>query len=103
MNMNRMVKRIEKMEHLIDTFPPEKIAHLEQSFDTLSNEELFQYNNWQIRAFSHQIITLEEAQTLHHIIGGDYPTVERFMERPLAERLMMTQIMEELGAIFKDR
>jgi len=75
---------IEKQEEIHKT--------LEQSFnDLIACQELQSYG------FASGILSLEEAQELYRIYGGDVPSPEKWDKLSLAEKVIGTQICAELA------
>ncbi len=58
--------------------------------------ELVQYQRLQSTAFACGKLSLEEAQALYQIYGGEVPSPEKWDKRSLAEKVIGTQTAEEL-------
>lgn len=66
--------------------------------ETLKTElkDLVEYQKLQSTAFACGKLTLEEAQTLYRIYGGEVPSPVKWDELSLAEKVIGTQTAEEL-------
>jgi len=59
--------------------------------------ELAEYQKLQSTAFACSKLTLEEAQLLYQIYGGEVPSPEKWDKRSLAEKVIGTQTAGELA------
>lgn len=77
-----------------------KVEPLEQKklSETLKTDwkDLVEYQKLQSTAFACGKLTLEEAQTLYQIYGGEVPSPEKWDKLSLAEKVIGTQTAEEL-------
>ena len=92
---NRIQDKIDIVNEKLKTVDPGKIESLSK---TLKAElfELIEYQKLQSMAFACGKITLEEAQTLYQLYGGEFPTPEKWDELSLAEKVVGTQTSKEL-------
>ena len=94
--MNRLLVAINKMDSKLESLDKEAIEKLEKSMDDITESDLRSYQNIQSISFMKGTINIDEAHLLYNILGRDYPTVEKFKNRKLSERICMNQIIMEL-------
>ena len=92
---NRIEAAIARIEQTLKTVPEEKKRSLEQTLKT-SWEDLVEYQRLQSTAFACGKLTLEEANTLYQIYGGEVPSPEKWDKLTLAERIAGTSTAGEL-------
>ena len=92
---NRIQDKIDRVNEKLKEVAPEKIEALS---DTLKTDmmDLIEYQKLQSMAFACGKLTMEEAQILYHIYGGELPTPERWDKKSLAEKVVGTQTAKEL-------
>jgi hypothetical protein len=96
MNLNRIEDAITRINEKLKTVPAEKQRSLEQTLKT-SWEELVEYQRLQSTAFACGKLTLEEANTLYRIYGGEAPSPEKWDKLSLAEKIVGTSTAAELA------
>ncbi len=93
---NRIEAAIARIEEKLKTVPPEKRKSLEQTLKT-GWEDLIEYQRLQSTAFACGKLTLEEADTLYRIYGGEVPSPEKWDKLSLAEKIVGTSTAAELA------
>jgi hypothetical protein len=92
---NRIEAAIARIEEKLKTVSPEKQAELARTLKTdLPN--LIEYQNSQAAAFACGKLTLDEANTLYRLYGGEAPSPDKFDRLSLAEKIVATQTAAEL-------
>ncbi len=92
---NRIQDKIDRVNERMKEVSPEKLETLSQGLKA-EMFELVEYQNLQSMAFACGKLTMEEAQILYHIYGGELPTPERWDQKSLAEKVVGTQTAKEL-------
>jgi len=92
---NRIEAGIARINEKMKTVSEEKLASLNESLKT-DWKELVEYQKLQSTAFACGKLTLEEAQTLYQIYGGEVPSPEKWDKLSLAEKVIGTQTADEL-------
>ena len=95
MPVNRIQAAISRYEEKMPTIAKEKLDKLSEQLKTEWGD-LCTYQTLQSQAFAMGKLTLAEAQQIYQILGGECPSPEGWDKRPLAERVVVTQIMSEL-------
>lgn len=92
---NRIEAGIARINEKLKTVSLEEQKKLS---DTLKTEwkDLVEYQKLQSMAFACGKLSLEEAQTLYRIYGGESPSPEKWDKLSLAEKVIGTQTAEEL-------
>ena len=93
---NRIQAGIDRINEKMKTVSEEKLSSLNESLKT-DWAELVQYQKLQSTAFACGKLTLEEAQILYQIYGGEVPSPEKWDKRSLAEKVIGTQSAAELA------
>ena len=94
--MNRIEIAINKMNDKLSTLNQNQLNNLKVSFNDIDDLELIEYQKTQSLAFASNLLTLEEANLVYNIIGREHPCVEKFNNRTLAEKIVITKLMHEL-------
>ncbi|HUV52293.1 MAG TPA: hypothetical protein VMW64_04375 [Dehalococcoidia bacterium] len=92
---NRIEAGIARINEKMKTVSEEKLASLNESLKT-DWKDLVEYQKLQSTAFACGKLTLEEAQTLYRIYGGEVPSPEKWDKMSLAEKVIGTQTADEL-------
>ena len=92
---NRIEAGIARINEKMKTVSEEKLASLNESLKT-DWKDLVEYQKLQSTAFACGKLTLEEAQTLYRIYGGEVPSPEKWDKLSLAEKVIGTQTADEL-------
>ena len=92
---NRIQEAIGRMTEKLKTIPEEKQKNLEGSLKT-DFMDLCEYQKLQSTAFACGKLTLEEAQTLYRLYGGEVPSPEKWDKLTLAEKVIGTSTAKEL-------
>ena len=92
---NRIEAGIARINEKMKTVSEEKLASLNESLKT-DWKDLVEYQKLQSTAFACGKLTLEEAQTLYRIYGGEVPSPEKWDKMSLAEKVIGTQSADEL-------
>ncbi len=95
---NRIQAGIDRINEKMKEVPAEKLASLNEGLKT-NWAELVQYQKLQSTAFACGKLTLEEAQTLYRIYGGEVPSPDKWDALDLAEKVIGTQTGDELTKI----
>lgn len=93
---NRIETAIARINEKLKTVPEEKRRSLAGGLKT-GMDELFEYQKLQSTAFACSKLTLEEANTLYQLYGGEFPSPERWDKLSLAEKIVGTSSAAELG------
>ena len=92
---NRIEAGIARINDKLKTVSETEQKKLSDALKTEWND-LVQYQKLQSTAFACGKLTLEEAQTLYRIYGGEAPSPEKWDKLSLAEKVIGTQTAEEL-------
>ena len=92
---NRIQAGIDRINEKMKTVSEEKLKSLNESLKT-DFMELVEYQKLQSTAFACGKLTLEEAQTLYQIYGGEVPSPEKWNKLSLAEKVIGTSTASEL-------
>jgi len=92
---NRVEAGIARINDKLKTVSETEQKKLSDALKTEWND-LVQYQKLQSTAFACGKLTLEEAQTLYRIYGGEAPSPEKWDKLSLAEKVIGTQTAEEL-------
>lgn len=92
---NRIQAGIDRINEKMKTISEEKLKSLNESLKT-ELSELIEYQKLQSTAFACGKLTLEEAQALYQIYGGEVPSPAKWAKLSLAEKVIGTQTAEEL-------
>ena len=87
---NRIQAGIDRINEKMKTVSEDKLKSLNEGLKT-DFMDLCEYQKLQSTAFACGKLTLEEAQTLYQIYGGEAPSPERWDKRTLAEKVIATQ------------
>ena len=93
---NRIETAIARINEKLKTVPEEKRRSLAGGLKT-GWDELFEYQKLQSTAFACGKLTLEEANTLYQLYGGELPSPERWDKLSLAEKIVGTSTAAELA------
>jgi len=93
---NRIEAAIVRIEEKLKTVPEDKKRSLEQTLKT-NWDDLVEYQKLQSTAFACGKLTLEEANTLYRIYGGETPSPEKWDKLSLAEKIVGTSTAAELA------
>ncbi len=93
---NRIETAIARINEKLKTVPEEKRRSLEESLKT-GMDDLFEYQKLQSTAFACGKLTLEEAQTLYRMYGGEAPSPQQWDKLSLAEKVVGTSTASELA------
>jgi len=94
---NRMLDAIKRVEEQLKEVPDDRKIALGKKLSDITFEELVTYQNIQSTSHACGVITLDEAQTLYELLGKEVPTPEKFGSLPLAEKIVVTQMIGELA------
>ena len=92
---NRIEAGIARINEKMKAVSEEKLASLNESLKT-DWKDLVEYQKLQSTAFACGKLTLEEAQTLYRIYGGEVPSPKKWDKLSLAEKVIGTQTADEL-------
>ena len=92
---NRIQAGIDRINEKMKQVSEEKLASLNEGLKT-DWADLVEYQKLQSTAFACGKLTLEEAQLLYEIYGGEVPSPEKWDKRSLAEKVIGTQTAAEL-------
>jgi len=98
--VNRIEKSINQYTTKLKTIPKETKDGLEEKL-TIEWSELVEFQKIQSTAFACGALSLDEAQTLFNLYGGDVPTVDKWDKLSLAEKIVGTTIIPELAKACK--
>ncbi len=93
---NRIETAIARINEKLKTAPEEKKRSLVQTLKT-GMDDLFEYQKLQSTAFACGKLTLEEANTLYQLYGGEFPSPGRWDKLSLAEKIVGTSTAVELA------
>ena len=93
---NRIEAGIARINEKLKTVEPLEQKKLSETLKT-DWKDLVEYQKLQSTAFACGKLTLEEAQTLYRIYGGEVPSPEKWDKRSLAEKVIGTQTAGELA------
>jgi len=93
---NRIQAGIDRINEKMKTVAAEKLASLNEGLKA-DLMELIEYQKLQSTAFACGKLTLEEAQLLYQIYGGEVPSPEKWNKLSLAEKVIGTQTAGELA------
>lgn len=93
--VNRIQAGIDRINEKMKQVSEEKLASLSEGLKT-DWKDLVEYQRLQSTAFACGKLTLEEAQTLYQIYGGEAPSPEKWDKLTLAEKVIGTQTAAEL-------
>lgn len=96
MDPNRIEAAIARLNEKLKTIPEDKKKSLEETLKT-SFLDLCEYQKLQSTAFACGKLTLEEAQTLYRIYGGEAPSPEKWDKLSLAAKVVGTSTAGELA------
>lgn len=92
---NRIEAAITRINEKLKTVPEDKKKSLEETLKT-SWKDLVEYQRLQSTAFACGKLSLEEANTLYRIYGGEVPSPEKWDKLTLAEKVVGTSTAGEL-------
>ena len=92
---NRIQAGIDRINEKMKTVSEEKLRSLNEGLKT-DFTDLVEYQKIQSTAFACGKLTLEEAQLLYQIYGGEIPSTDKWDKLTLAEKVIGTQTAEEL-------
>lgn len=92
---NRIEAGIARINEKLRTVSEAEQKRLSETLKT-EWEDLVEYQKLQSTAFACGKLTLEEAQILYRIYGGEMPSPEKWDKLSLAEKVIGTQTAEEL-------
>lgn len=92
---NRVKDMIERYQAKIDKVDTDKLEKLNKDLAT-SWKDLVEYQSLQASAHAAGKITTEEAKVVYEALGGENPTEEKWNKLPLATKVTITQLMNEL-------
>lgn len=93
---NRIEEAIARINEKLKTVSLEKQRSLEETLKT-GWEDLAEYQRLQSTAFACGKLTLDEADTLYRIYGGEVPSPEKWDRLTLAEKIVGTSTAGELA------
>ena len=93
---NRIQASIDRINEKMKTVSEEKLKSLNESLKT-DWADLVEYQKLQSTAFACGKLTLEEAQILYQIYGGEVPSPEKWDKLSLAQKVIGTQSAAELA------
>ena len=93
---NRIQAGIDRINEKMKTVSEEKLTSLNEGLKT-DWADLVEYQKLQSTAFACGKLTLEEAQLLYEIYGGEVPSPEKWDKRSLAEKVIGTETAGELA------
>ena len=93
---NRIETAIARINEKLKTVPEEKRRSLAGTMET-GWDDLCEYQKLQSTAFACGKLTLEEANTLYQLYGGELPSPERWDKLSLAEKIVGTSTAAELA------
>lgn len=93
---NRIQAGIDRINEKMEQVSPQKLASLNESLKT-DWADLVEYQKLQSMAFACGKLTLEEAQTLYQIYGGEAPSPVKWDKLSLAEKIVGTSTAAELA------
>ena len=93
---NRIKASIDRIKEKLETVTPEKQVELEKALKA-TQEELSEYQKLQSAAFACGKLSLEEAQSLYQMYGGESASSEGWERLSLAEKVVATQTAGELA------
>lgn len=93
---NRIEAAIARINEKLKAVSPEKQKSLQKTLKT-SWDDLVAYQRLQSTAFACGKLTLEEANTLYRIYGGEVPSQEKWDKLALAEKVVGTSTAAELA------
>jgi len=92
---NRIQEAISRINEKLKTVAEAEQKKLNVSLKT-DWQELVEYQKLQSTAFACAKLTLEEAQTLYRLYGGEAPSPEKWDKLSLAEKVIGTSTAKEL-------
>lgn len=92
---NRIEAAITRINGRLKTIPEEERAKLEKTMKT-SLPDLIEYQRLQTAAYACGKLSLDEAQTLYRMYGGDLPSPEKWDKLDLATKIIGTEAAGEL-------
>ena len=93
--VNRIEASIARINEKLKTVPEAERKKLSETAK-VTFQELFEFQKLQSTAFACGKLTLEEAQILYRIYGGEAPSPEKWDKLTLAEKVVGTQTAAEL-------
>ena len=93
--VNRIEASIARINEKLKTVPEAERKKLRETAK-VTFQELFEFQKLQSTAFACGKLTLEEAQILYRIYGGEAPSPEKWDKLTLAEKVVGTQTAAEL-------
>ncbi len=93
---NRIEAAIARINQRLQSVPQAKQEDLHRTLKT-DWDDLCQYQKLQSAAFACGKLTLEEAQTLYQLYGGEAPSPDKWGKLSLAEKVIGTQTAGELA------
>ena len=93
---NRIQAGIDRISEKLKAVPEEKLNSLDKGLKT-DFMELVEYQRLQSTAFACGKLTLEEAQLLYQIYGGEVPSSEKWNKLTLAQKVVGTSTAAELA------
>lgn len=95
---NRITAALKRVEEVLKTADEEKIKRLTAA-STLSSQEFFAYQQQQSQAHASGILTLDEAQMVYRVLGGEFQRNTKDgwpKDTKLAMKIVVTQFMGQL-------
>lgn len=96
---NRLQAAIDRVQEKVDQLPADSAKQALGGLSaklTCTIDELVAYQDIKSQGQAAGIITLEEAQLVYDILGGEAPTVEKWNARSVAEKGCVTHLMWEI-------
>lgn len=93
--MNRIQAGIDRINEKLEAIPEAKREELHKTLKT-DFHDLLEYQKVQSAAFACGKLSLEEAQVLYQVYGGEVPDPEKWDKLSLGEKIIGTQTAAEL-------
>jgi len=94
--MNRIQARIDTREAQLKQATQEAIDKVTANCDNTDQEELAQFQEQKSLAQATGVITMDEAQTLYAIFGGETASTNQWKQRTLAEKITALEVIFEI-------
>lgn len=101
--VNRLQAAIDKYAARFATYTPAEMQVAEKMAMKVTPGDLATFQEVKSLAQASGLITLEEAMTTYDLLGGEVPTVPKWLSRPLAERMAVVALMGELMLGMRDK
>jgi len=94
--MNKIEDAIMRHQAVQDSLEQDRAKAVEATVNKTSLMELASYQDIRAMAQADGLLTVEESQRVYEILGGEVPTVEKWMARTTAEKLVAITLIGEL-------